>query len=258
MKKKVDRPLILVVNDDGIRSNGIQFLTSVMQLLGNVYTVAPDSNRSAMSHAMTLNNDIYVQPFNNKKQHFICSGTPVDCVKLAINKILPKLPDLCVSGVNHGSNHSINAQYSGTLHSAMEAAIHGVPAISFSHLSYDDATDLSLFTDIILNLCSNILNKGLPDSITLNINIPNMSFKKIKGIKICQQAEGFWKEDFQYIKTEGLKKYYSISGKFHHQSKDVNTDAWALENGFISLVPIGKDLTDYSSIKLLKFLEHDF
>ena len=131
-----NKPLILVVNDDGMFSPGIQLLSSVMREIGDVFVIAPTINRSGASHAMTLNQDIYIEKIEKHVNHFICSGHPVDCVKIGVNKILPRLPDLCVSGINHGSNHSINALYSGTLHGAIEGTIQGIPSISFSHLSY--------------------------------------------------------------------------------------------------------------------------
>ena len=126
-----------------------------MQSIGVVYVVAPDSNRSGSSHSMTLHQEIFIDNVKSEKNIFICSGTPVDCVKLALNKILPRKPDLCVSGINHGSNHSINGLYSGTLHAAMEGTIHGIPSISFSHLNYNQELNLTPFTPVIKKSVSN-------------------------------------------------------------------------------------------------------
>ena len=126
-----NNPIILVINDDGISSKGILFLSSLMSNLGEVFVIAPDSDRSGLSHSMTLNHPISIQPVDKDKNKYMCSGTPVDCVKLGVNKILPRLPDLCVSGINHGSNHSINGLYSGTLHGAMEATIQGTTKAKF-------------------------------------------------------------------------------------------------------------------------------
>ena len=167
-----NKPLILVVNDDGIDSQGINFLKKIMYQIGDVYVVAPDSNRSAYSHSMTLNDSISIKQLNINLNEFSCSGTPVDCVKLALNKILPRTPDLCVSGINHGSNQSINGLYSGTLHAAMEANIHGVPAISFSHLSYNHIINFTPFTSFIYNISSKVLVDSA-EGVTLNINFPD-------------------------------------------------------------------------------------
>jgi len=255
---KKNKPLILVVNDDGFFSPGINFLSSIMHQIGDVYIVAPDSNRSGVSHAMTLDKDIYVERVDPGLNNYICSGTPVDCVKLAVNKILPRLPDLCVSGVNHGSNHSINALYSGTLHGAMEGTIQGIPSISFSHLSYSLDVDLKPFSEVVHKLVIEIINKGFPSGVTLNINFPNILFNQIKGFKICRQAKGTWTETFKLTKTDLLKKYYNITGSFEHEAKDIETDAWALENNYISIVPVSCDTTAYSWFDQLNYLQYDF
>jgi len=234
-----NKPLILVVNDDGIDSQGISFLIQCMRQIGDVYVVAPDGNRSGYSHSMTLVHSISIKTINKKQNEYMCSGTPVDCVKLALNKILPRLPDLCVSGINHGSNHSINGLYSGTLHAAMEATIQGVPSISFSHLSYDSNIDLEPFDSIIQIICKKVLDDHALDGFTLNINFPNVSYEKIKGLKICVPGEGVWKENFQLVKKIELEEHYVISGDFKSDKTNVLTDSWALENNFISLVPVG-------------------
>ena len=255
---KKNNPLILVVNDDGITSNGISVLASIMRKIGEVFVVAPDVNRSGVSHAMTLNKNIYIQNINKETHEFICSGTPVDCVKLAVNKILPRLPDLCVSGINHGSNHSVNGLYSGTLHGAMEATIQGIPSVSFSHLSYIEETDLIPLHSIIKNICLSIIKNKLPEGITLNINFPDVDFDKIKGIKICHQAKGVWKEEFKMIKEIDRKTYYSISGQFQSDKKNIKSDTWALENNFISIVPATINYHAIHLVNKLKYLENDF
>tara|TARA_B100001142_G_C14307125_1_gene645211 strand:+ start:454 stop:1227 length:774 start_codon:yes stop_codon:yes gene_type:complete len=255
---KKSKPLILVVNDDGFFSPGIKFLISVMNQLGDVYVVAPNSNRSGLSHAMTLDKDIYIEKIDSVLNHFICSGTPVDCVKIAINKILPRLPDLCVSGVNHGSNHSINALYSGTLHGAMEGTIKGIPSISFSHLSYSYNVDLSPFNKIVNDLVVKILKNGLPFGLTLNVNFPSIPFPAVKGIRICKQAKGYWSEEFKLTMKDDSKEYYNISGSFEHDAKDLDTDAWALENNYISIVPISIDSSALNNFNQLNYLQYDF
>ena len=252
-----NRPLILVVNDDGIESHGIAVLSAIMREIGEVFIVAPHSNRSGASHSMTLNKEIYIQQIDSKKNEFICSGTPVDCVKLAMNKILPRVPDLCVSGINHGSNHSINGLYSGTLHGAMEATIQGVSSLSFSHLSYAEDINFKPFKPIIKKLCMSVLNNPLPKGVTLNINFPDLDVDEIKGLKICKQAQGLWKEEFKHVKTQNLKSYYSISGEFTSNIQDVHTDSWALKHNFISIVPVSIDSTSLL-VHELNHLEYEF
>ena len=184
-----NKPLILVVNDDGIESVGIRVLISVMRSIGDVYVVAPDSNRSGASHSMTLHKEIVIKNIDKQQYEFTCSGTPVDCVKVAFNKILPRKPDLCVSGINHGSNHSINSLYSGTLHAAMEATIQGVSSIAFSHLSYDQKTDLTEFNSFIKRISELLIANKLPREITLNTNFPDVPYNDIKGVRLCNQGK---------------------------------------------------------------------
>lgn len=251
-----NKPLILVVNDDGISSKGIRFLVELMCDLGEVYVVAPQSNRSGLSHAMTLNKEISVQQI--KKNEFTCSGTPVDCVKLAFNKILPRKPDLCVSGINHGSNHSINGLYSGTLHAAMEATIHGVSSISLSHLSYEENTSFDPFGMIIKKISHDVIQNRLPAGVTLNINIPDIPYDHIRGVKLCNQGKGFWEETFELKNHTATHNNYLITGKFNDDKTDVSTDSWALHNNFISLVPVGLNTTSLNVFPDLKYLENDF
>ncbi|MAQ70475.1 MAG: 5'/3'-nucleotidase SurE [Flavobacteriales bacterium] len=253
-----NRPLILIVNDDGIDSSGIKLLTTAMHEIGDVFVVAPNINRSGSSHSMTLHEDIFLEKINKDFNYFTCSGTPVDCVKSAVNKILPRIPDLCVSGINHGSNHSINSLYSGTLHGAMEGTIQGVPSIAFSHLNYSEEINLSPFKAIIKRVSLAVLRHGLSDGITLNVNFPNIDFSDIKGVKICQQGTGVWTENFQLIKEEQNRKYYKITGTFRDDKNDINTDSWALENKFISIVPISINCTVPINFTELKYLEYDF
>ena len=251
-----NRPLILVVNDDGIHAKGMRILIDSMKSIGETYIIAPHTNRSGSSHSMTLEKEIFIE--NVKHKEFICSGTPVDCVKLGLNKILPRKPDLCVSGINHGSNHSINGLYSGTLHAAMEGTIHQIPSISFSHLSYDYNVELMRFQMIIQKISQKVIKHRLPEGITLNINFPNVRFDDIKGVKVCIQGDGVWKENFKFMKKSNSKKYYLLSGEFSSNKEDVLTDSWALENNFISLVPVGLNLSSNSSLNEFKYLEYDF
>ena len=254
-------PLILLVNDDGIFSPGLRFLIKICKKIGRVCVVAPDKEQSGRSHAITVDQKITFKKIECSALYseYSCSGTPVDCVKLSIDKILPRLPDLCVSGVNHGSNHSINSLYSGTLHGAMEGTIHGIPSLSFSHLSYSESIDLSGFKNFIKMFTLEILNSGVESGVTLNINIPDVAPTKIKGLKICKQGVGNWKEDFCKTRIVGDKQYYSVTGKFNQQKNDLESDTWALENNFISIVPITLDLTSGKTIDSLKYLEkYDF
>ncbi len=248
------KPLILVTNDDGISAPGIRALIDVMKQLGDVVVVAPDSPQSAMGHAITINNTLFINKVNfdsDVKSEYSCSGTPVDCVKLAVNEILKQKPDLCVSGVNHGSNSSINVIYSGTMSAAVEAGIEGIPAIGFSLLDYDWNADFEPIKNSIKTIASQVLENGLPEGVILNVNFPKLKEEDLKGIKVCRQAKAFWKEEFDKRKTPQVKDYYWLTGEFINQDKGEDTDEWALENGYISIVPVQFDLTAHHAIQKL-------
>ncbi|PWB19050.1 5'/3'-nucleotidase SurE [Flavobacterium sp. HTF] len=251
---KKEKPLILVTNDDGILAPGIRALISVMKTIGEVIVVAPDKPQSATGHSITINSTLYLDKISKENDaitEYSCSGTPVDCVKLAVNEILKKKPDLCVSGVNHGSNSSINVIYSGTMSAAVEAGIEGIPAIGFSLLDYDWNADFEPIKSFIKKITLETISNGLPEGVVLNVNFPKLKEKEIKGIKVCRQAKALWVEKFDKRKTPFGKDYYWLSGEFINQDKGEDTDEWALENGYISVVPVQFDLTAHHSIQQL-------
>lgn len=248
------KPLILVTNDDGITAPGIRALIDVMSKIGDVLVVAPDKPQSAMGHAITINSTLYLNKISADDAtvtEYSCSGTPVDCVKLAVNEILKKKPDLCVSGVNHGSNSSINVIYSGTMSAAVEAGIEGVPAIGFSLLDYDWNADFDTIKPYIEKITLETLENGMPKDVVLNVNFPKLKKDAIKGIKICRQAKAIWAEKFDKRVTPQGKDYYWLAGEFINQDKGQDTDEWALANGYISVVPVQFDLTAHHSIQEL-------
>ena len=253
------RPLILVTNDDGINAPGIRTLISVVKNIGDVIVVAPDSPQSGMGHAVTINSTLHsskITPKNSEIIEYSCSGTPADCVKLAINELMPRKPDLCVSGINHGSNSSINVIYSGTMSAAIEAGIEGVPAVGFSLLDYSWNADFSHSKDFIRNITLNALNNGIPKGVVLNVNIPAVKKSDIKGVKICRQAKAYWVEEFDKRKNPLGQEYYWLTGKFVNKDQGEDTDEWALKNNYISIVPVEFDLTAHHAIQGLN--EWDF
>ncbi len=248
------KPLILITNDDSIVAPGIRFLISVMKEIGDVIVVAPDSPQSAMGHAITINNTLHIDKVNLDKDiehEYSCSGTPVDCVKMAVHEILKRKPDLCVSGINHGSNSSINVIYSGTMSAAVEAGIEGIPAIGFSHLDYGWQTDFEPTKEYIKSITREVLENGLPEGVVLNVNFPKTDKSAIKGIKICRQAKAMWVEKFDKRTNPQGKEYYWLTGEFINKDKGEDTDEWALHNGFISVVPVQFDLTAHHAIQTL-------
>jgi len=253
------RPLILVTNDDGINAPGIRTLISVVKNIGDVIVVAPDSPQSGMGHAITINSTLHssrITPKNSEIIEYSCSGTPADCVKLAINELMPRKPDLCVSGINHGSNSSINVIYSGTMSAAIEAGIEGVPAIGFSLLDYSWNADFSHSKDFIRKITLNALNNGISKGVVLNVNIPAVKKSDIKGVKICRQAKAYWVEEFDKRKNPLGQEYYWLTGKFVNKDQGEDTDEWALKNNYISIVPVEFDLTAHHAIQGLN--EWDF
>lgn len=252
------KPLILITNDDGIVAPGIRALIAVMKEIGEVVVVAPDSPQSAMGHAITINNTLKLERVHIDKeidQEYSCSGTPVDCVKIAVNEILNRKPDLCVSGINHGSNSSINVIYSGTMSAAVEAGIEGIPAIGFSLLDYSWDADFEPIKNYVKQIALEVLKKGLPEGVILNVNFPKLPAETIKGIKICRQAKAMWQEEFDKRTNPQGKEYYWLTGTFVNQDKGTDTDEWALENGYISIVPVQFDLTAHHAIQQLNAWE---
>ena len=250
----MEKPLILVTNDDGINAPGIRCLIDVMSEIGEVIVEAPDSPQSGMGHAITINSTLHcskISPKSSKRLEYSCSGTPADCVKLAVNELMPRKPDLCVSGINHGSNSSINVIYSGTMSAAIEAGIEGIPAIGFSLLDYRWNANFSDSKKFIKKITLNALKNKIPKDVVLNVNIPTLKESEIKGIKICRQAKSYWVEEFDKRKNPLGQEYYWLTGKFIDKDKGEDTDEWALKNGFISIVPVEFDLTAHSAIKAL-------
>ena len=248
----MESPLILVTNDDGINAPGIRTLISIMKDIGDIVVVAPDSPQSGMGHAITINSTLHsskITPKDSEIIEYSCSGTPADCVKLAINELMPRKPDLCVSGINHGSNSSINVIYSGTMSAAIEAGIEGVPAIGFSLLDYSWNADFNQSKDFIRRIVINALNNKIPKGVVLNVNIPSIKKSDIKGVKICRQAMAYWVEEFDKRKNPLGQEYYWLTGKFVNKDQGEDTDEWALNNNYISIVPVEFDLTAHHAIQ---------
>ena len=248
------KPLILVTNDDGITAPGIRALIAVMSEIGEVVVVAPDKPQSATGHAITINNTLFLNKIsadNAAIVEYSCSGTPVDCVKFAVNEILKQKPDLCVSGINHGSNSSINVIYSGTMSAAVEAGIEGIPAIGFSLCDYDWNADFDAVKSFVKKIALETLKNGLSQGTILNVNFPKLKEQDIKGIKICRQAKAMWIEKFDKRVTPQGKDYYWLTGEFINQDNGEDTDEWALENGYISVVPVQFDMTAHHAIQQL-------
>lgn len=248
-----NKPLILVTNDDGISAPGIRNLIEVAKEIGDVLVVAPDKPQSGMGHAITINSTLRINkmPMNPNDSHteYSCSGTPVDCVKLAIGRLLPRKPDLIVSGVNHGSNSSINVIYSGTMSAAVEGCIEGIPSVGFSLCDYSVEANFEATKVFAKKIILQILKKGLPSGVCLNVNIPKLPLGDIAGIKVCRQANAIWEETFDERQDPYGRNYYWLTGVFKNLDEGIDTDEMALKNGFVSVVPIEIDFTAHHAIK---------
>ncbi|MBA5629519.1 5'/3'-nucleotidase SurE [Moheibacter lacus] len=251
--KSEQKPLILVTNDDGITAPGVRALIKMMNEIGEVYVIAPDSPQSGMGHAITINSTLFCEKMKiddgeQSEREWACSGTPVDCVKLAITKILPRKPDLCVSGINHGSNSSINVIYSGTMSAAVEAGIEGIPAIGFSLCDFSYSADFLAAKKFIQKIVRESIKNQMPKGMVLNVNIPKLPEEKLKGIKVCRQAKAVWVEDYVERKDPRGRTYYWMTGEFKNLDKGKDTDESALEEGYLSVVPIQYDMTAHHFI----------
>ncbi len=250
----MSKPLILVSNDDGISSRGIRILVELMTEMGEVIVVAPDSPQSGMGHAITVGNTLRLDKTDifGSVPAYKCSGTPADCVKLAKHHLLKnRKPDLVVSGINHGSNTSISVLYSGTMSAAIEGAIEGLPAVGFSLCDYSSEADFSHVDEFVKKIAAEVLNRGLPRGVALNVNIPPRRNEKVKGMKVCRQARAKWEEQFEERRDPTGRKYFWMAGNFVNFDKGEDNDEWAIANNYVSIVPCQYDLTAHHAISFL-------
>ena len=254
MNKEKER-LILVTNDDGIHAKGLSAMTEAACQFGNVVVVAPTDGQSGMAHAITVKTPIRVHKISENKniKTYSCSGTPVDCVKMAIDVLLPRKPDLILSGINHGANSSSSIIYSGTMAGAIEGCLNQIPSIGFSLLDFAkdaDFTDARHYAQIIIR---EALKNTIPAGICLNVNVPSINPSEIKGIKVCRQSHGVWREEFDHRTDPSGYDYYWLTGTFEDLEPNAeDTDEWALHNNYVSIVPVKFDLTAYQFIDNLK------
>jgi len=249
-----NRPLIFVTNDDGINAKGLQALIDIVKPFGKVVVVAPEEGQSGMSHALTVKTPIRLRKIEQKEgfEKYAVSGTPVDCVKLAFNQLLSRRPDLVVSGVNNGSNSSVSVVYSGTMGAAIEGCLYGVPSVGFSSLDMNSNQDFELAKRFCGTIVEKVLSEGISQGTCLNVNLPAIKADECKGVKICRQNKGRWIEEFEKRTDPHGGEYYWLTGSFeNHEPESTDTDEWALNHKYISIVPIKVDFTDYASIETL-------
>jgi len=255
--EKVQKPLILVTNDDGYFAPGLHNLIDMVKPYGEVLVVAPEVGVSGMSHAITIKTPLRLTLLEktNGVTFYKLNGTPVDCVKMAINQLVDRKPDILVSGINHGSNSSISVIYSGTMGGAIEGSLNKIPSIGFSLCSHRMDADFSLTKKYSEGIFLQVLKNGLPDYTCLNVNFPVIDESSFKGIKVCRQARGVWKEEYEKRVDPHGGEYYWLTGNFkNNENGSTDTDEWALDHNYASIVPVRTDFTDYENLKKLENL----
>ena len=250
---------ILVTNDDSVHAKGIKELVVVASEFGNVLVVAPNKPQSGMGHAITITKPLRMESYNgfDGVEAYSCSGTPVDCVKLAVFEILKRKPDLLLSGINHGENSSTNVLYSGTMSAAIEGAMEGIPSIGFSLADFNSDADFSAAKNVAAELIPQIMNKGLPNNTALNVNVPKVSYRDLKGIKVCAQAHAYWEDKFDSRRDQFGRPYYWLTGQFSDRDQREDTDLHYLKMGYATIVPTHFDLTNYGALRDLKYLDSE-
>lgn len=251
------KPQILITNDDGYQARGIETLVSVAREFGDVLVMAPARNASGKALSFTAGRPLRVDTIHEEEglRIYACDGTPVDCVKMAQEYFCSHEPDLVLSGINHGSNSSINMLYSGTMGAVIEASVCGLNAVGFSLLDHSADADFNPAIPFIRDIISYVLDKGLPKYVSLNANFPVPDDGIIKGVRVCRQSRARWDDSYERRIDPQGRPYYWLTGTFVCNDRSEGTDQWALENGYASVVPILSDNTDYNTIEKIKTLE---
>jgi len=250
----MEKPLILITNDDGVFAPGLKALIDIAKPMGDIVVVAPSEAQSGMSHAITIKNPLRLDLLEKNAECSIyrCNGTPVDCVKIAIDRILPRKPDLLLSGINHGSNTSVSVFYSGTMAAAIEGCMNKIPSIGLSLTDLSPNADFTASKKIAEQIIKKVMEQGIPQDRCLNVNIPAIGYNEIKGIKICRMADGMWVERFEQRFDPNNHEYYWLTGSFNnYEPEAADTDEYAVTHEYVSIVPIHIDFTSYKDIEVL-------
>ena len=247
------KPLILISNDDGYSAKGINELAKTLAGLGEIVIMAPDGPRSGASAAIT--SEFPVRYYKVKEEEgltiYKCTGTPVDCVKLALFELLPRCPDLIVGGINHGDNSAVNVHYSGTMGVVIEGCLKGVPSIGFSLCDHDAEADFKPMLPYVRKIAEQVLSKGLQKGTCLNVNAPKTD--ALKGLRVCRQTDASWGSEWCRGQHPKGGEYFWLTGKFNNNEPDAEeADRWALEHGYVAITPIQIDMTAYALIDELK------
>ena len=248
--------LILVTNDDGYDSKGLAAAVEVARSFGRVVVVAPETTQSGMSQAITMYNPLYLRRVREEEglEIYAFSGTPVDCVKMAFDYLLrDERVDLVISGINHGSNSAVNVLYSGTMGAAIEGSFYGCPSVGLSLDDHRGDADFDAASAYGKRIVGDILAAEIELPLCLNVNVPVGRPETIKGIKLCRQNRGFWREEFYRHEDPRGREYFWLTGEFVNGEPGAeDTDEWALANNYVAVVPVQTDLTDYRQLSGLQ------
>lgn len=248
------RPLILISNDDGHLAKGINELVSFLRPMADIIVVAPDGPRSGMACAITSQLPVTVTLVSQAEGVTIykCSGTPTDCIKLALETVTPRTPDLVIGGINHGDNSAVNVHYSGTMGVVLEGCMKGIPSIGFSVCDHDPDLDFTPTCPYVQQIVAKVLEKGLPEGSCLNVNFPQ--YAPYKGVKTGRQTRGRWGNEWASLPhPRGGGNLYWLTGNFaNHEPEATDTDRFAIDNGYVSITPIQIDMTDYALLEAIK------
>ena len=249
---KNEQTLILISNDDGITAKGINELIRMLRPLGELVVMAPDSPRSGAACSLTVVNPVHYTLYGQEDglTMYSCSGTPVDCVKLALHSVLTRKPDLVVGGINHGDNSAVNVHYSGTMGVVLEGCMKGIPSIGFSLCDHDPDADFTPLTDYVQGITRQVLRHGLPEGVCLNVNFPLAP--RFNGVKVCRQTRGQWQQEWVPCPRPHKTDYYWLTGSFHRSEMGEDSDAWALEHGYVAITPVKTDVTAYEMLDRMK------
>lgn len=250
------KPYILVTNDDGIDSPGIQALAKAMSQIGTVVVVAPDRQQSAVGHSLTISNPLRVTKFSRDGDicGYAVNGTPSDCVKMAISSLMPEKPALVISGINHGQNTGVNILYSGTVAAATEGMLFGIPSIAISLASHDVYFDCSAAAEYALRVAEMLMNYNLQKSTLLNVNVPALTKEKIKGVKVVKQSNSYWKDNYEKRNDPFGREYFWFAGEYNSDNS-ADTDDYSLDRGWVTITPVQFKFTDFDLIENIKSFE---
>lgn len=252
-KNKEMKPLILLSNDDGVQAKGLTELIEMLRPLGDLFVIAPEGGRSGAACSITSPLPITVRQLRVEEglTLYSCSGTPTDCVKVALDQLLLRQPDLVVGGINHGDNSSVNEHYSGTVGVAKEGVLHGIPGLAFSLCDYSPNADFEPMREIVQHITSLVLRNGIPFGSLLNVNFP--ADGDYAGVKVCRMAYSRWDNEYSPVERPRGGRYFWLGGDFvNDEPEETDTDCWALERNYVAITPLHIDDTDY---KLKETLE---